>query len=129
MKRSKEDIAKDRALIRKYQARVKKGIAWLDSIKKTWYKDIELHNLAMDDSMTCVIGQVFGEYMLAIADGYSEEYNVLNMMNTIKKSKRLTNEKAQSYGFNIIGYEDDTQDDWDILTYAWRCAIMKKLAQ
>jgi hypothetical protein len=38
---------------------VKKGAAWLDVVKKNWWKDVKLEGIDLELFEGCVIGQVF----------------------------------------------------------------------
>lgn len=53
--------------MRKYQARVEKGIELLDGINPGWRNGVNLNLLDMGSCEFCILGQVYGGYTEGIA--------------------------------------------------------------
>lgn len=64
-----------------YEARVAKGAAWLDEKQRGWERRINVAELMMSDCYECVLGQIFGDFFVAVV------------------SERLAN--PVEYGFNL----------------------------
>lgn len=116
------------------QARVTRGIAWLDQHLPDWWRTdrpnhgaenggpIDPDALVMSHSCYCVLGQLLGNYYRATDHG-------------------LTLDQAVAYGFDtalvtsrsLIGPDDDV-DAWmaaefDALTALWRAVIEQRRAE
>lgn len=71
---SEEDLRAEEIMI----ANVERGAAWLDSINPDWYVSINLENLDLSNSETCICGQIFCEDALQLALDSECEYGFDN---------------------------------------------------
>lgn len=76
---------------------VARGVRLLDKARDGWWRRIDLDDLAMDDCMSCVLGQLFGDY----CDGTNILEAEMGMApGTIRKS-------AEKWGFDIDAEMED----------------------
>jgi len=86
----------------RYLKRIKKGIIWLNKETPQWFRKINISQLYMGDSYTCVCGQIFGDY-----------WNIT--------PSKLVYDKTLAYGFAL----KSKNDDYNILNKIWIRQIEK----
>lgn len=92
--------------------RAAKGATFLDSRNPGWYKDIEIGILDMHSVFDCVLGQVFGDFFIAV-----EDLGLLVL-------------DTYDYGFDIPVREQGTTVPnsplWRALESSWKAEINKR---
>lgn len=93
--------------------RVAAGAAWLDANHPGWVDKIDLGELNLRHSCSCILGQQFGDYWDAPLLG--------NDPADIGKFEA----RAEALGFNI-DLEDGTNSDYEPLEAEWRQLIVAR---
>lgn len=96
--------------MRKFEAKVKRGIELLDSTVKEWRGSIGTYPLYMPGCSTCVLGRVFGWYV----DGL-KSLGLMDGSESAIEAEVAT--KADNHGFTI--FNDAMPKDWDTLANEW----------
>jgi len=93
-----------------FEARVLKGIRFLDSNKPGWRDSIEIEMLDLSDISECVLGQVFGSYEEGVYSFGISSAQVDDFL-----------EVQSSYGFDLTHDElaDDCVKHYESLTQEW----------
>lgn len=89
-----------------YRARVEAGMAWLDSFKPGWERDIDLATLNLRSGCDCILGQALRDLAEIGSSGYS--YGL----------PRLPEWDAYGHGFVAV-----ESADYPALEAEWRTAI------
>jgi len=90
---------------------VETGIDLLDSEAPGWVNCIDLDTLDMSTTGNCVLGQVYGDFFIGMAELFASD----------------DPELAVRHGFETPD-ETDPSCDYDALNEAWRTAIDNRLA-
>lgn len=56
--------------------RARRGAAWLDSTMPGWHRRISTETLDIEDTNTCIIGQLFGDYNDWSKDHHRNDFSV-----------------------------------------------------
>lgn len=90
-----------------YDKRVDRGIKWLNKNKPGWLTKINLKKLDLGDINVCVVGQTFKETFGEVVDD---------------DNGKMTDDQAISRGFmetDNSNYDEDSSDNYDLLTAIW----------
>ena len=85
------------------QKRIAAGIAFLNVVKPNWLKKIDIEQLDLSKSKTCMLGEVFGDYGEAIQE--------------------LGLESDKDYAAQCLGFYEDDWNKYKELTNAWKKAL------
>ena len=90
------------SVIKKYEGRIKKGIALLDKKlgRKKWTKKIDVSELDLSSPLVCILGETFGRYGKGLT--------------------KLNIDYGQEYGFDTYD-----SDEYGLLTRLWIGALYK----
>lgn len=101
--------------------RVERGIALLDRVGPDGWREKITEPLEMNNTFTCVLGQVYGAYWRAVEDPWGDSPG----LKTATQGGKL----SPGYGFNLYYEEDTWRDDrisleyterrWEELTAEW----------
>lgn len=94
------------------EARVARGILWLDHMHEGWRDKVDLDTFDISDSRHCILGQVFGYYSDA-------------MTNEIHSDYEMADDMARMMGFDIMPAEfrGDCNGNYSLLKQAWVDAL------
>lgn len=93
-----------------YMGRVEKGVRYLDRRlgRKNWLPKIDIINFDMENSSTCICGQIFGNFWDSIIGSNKPIENAMSMQ--------------QSFDRGFVDYvesDDKRECDYDLLHAAW----------
>lgn len=108
------------AFIKKYEARIKKGIALLDEDlgRKNWAKKVDFTKLDLQKNCTCILGEVYGNYFAGTQELNLDPYSEANKCGFILDPEE--NESNQS-----LEQEDKRNGRYRLLTALWVGALYK----
>lgn len=96
-----------------------KGAEWLDKVHPTWWREVDLVSLDLEDSCYCVLGQIVGKV--------NTDYNYFDllfhqtMLPDLPQELILTEAQAIEMGFDA-----DKINSFSTLTKAWREIILDR---
>jgi hypothetical protein len=97
--------------------RIMAGAAWLDGLDPDWADEIEPHRLQMSECLSCVLGQLVGDYSACMTDTLTP-LRADHIEVAKRRGIRLTHPEAVAMGFDSDG--NDTYRD---LTKGWRALV------
>jgi hypothetical protein len=107
-----------------FEPEVKRGAKLLDEIDPNWVEKIDIPELQMSMSCSCILGQVFGDY----EDGLMKALEI-DLDDNRMSMRPADDEEAQrienhgfclfdrSYGYSAIRGSDDPL--WKVLEHTW----------
>jgi hypothetical protein len=105
------------------QRRVSNGVNWLNRYSPGWRDKIAINELEMSSTCSCIIGQVFGDYMDVI-DSIDQDMGINGGIGKkIPVDDLLSHEEAVSLGFDIGEYDDS--EDMDFMTSEGQYEVLK----
>jgi len=99
------------------EKRVKLGAHLLDRKSEGWYEDISLPKLNMENGISCILGQEFGDYW--------EGAKSLKLMT----DPPIDEKKAIAYGFSLSDGEGNKKSAWSTLAELWAFEVAKRLVR
>lgn len=105
-----------------FEDKIRAGIAFLDEEVPQWEEKINPERIDVSKGFACVLGQIFGSYLVGIAHLWPEL--------TLNERDR----EAEKYGFWLADEKYDDEDifslseAYSILSDEW-CEILSNLAQ
>ena len=106
--------------VRSVQSRVNRGVVYLDRKFPDWETYVELENLDMGDSDSCVIAQIFGEYWQGIERLFWLRRRLHKLFGYVFYTIR-----PAYYGFHAFSFDDL---EYARLTTAWKTVITMRQA-
>lgn len=113
MKAAKEQLEAVKAQaekVKRYKARISKGVKWLNATKPNWFKKINVDSLDLGDSTSCILGQAFDSYW----------YKVRQAGEAMEDDKMEADE-AHEHGFVEA---TRSESDYDLLSSLWFDQVM-----
>lgn len=103
----------------KYDARIAKGIQWLDKTltRPVWYARYSKYKLDMNDCSQCMLGVTIGNYWHVVNRGFNLDSNYPTAPE-IKRVHKLSKDWAIAHGFDLPDGANDP--DYNALTQAWK---------
>jgi len=98
-------------MLRKYEARVARGVALLDERLPGWRDRIDLKKLRLDNACFCVLGQLYA--------GTTTLYGYFTGIHALRI---VGDRRAGTCGFTLFGDEDDRC--WKELEDEWKRQIL-----
>lgn len=92
-------------MVASMRKRIEAGVKWLDTQfeREDWLDKLDVVNLSLGNTDTCVCGQIFGEYMS-------------DMFGYKKGGEEI---QGHTLGFDVNSEETDIDYSYDLLTYLW----------
>jgi hypothetical protein len=100
-----------------YAYEVAAGAAWLDENRPGWVSRIDLDELDMRDNWSCILGQ---EWMATACPVWRTPFHM-----ALQEWPGL---EGEAMGFDVSGYVDDIESDFEGLTEVWRELIKERRA-
>lgn len=108
---------------------VQRGSTWLDEHHPGWHELIDLDELSLSDSHSCVLGQLAEVAAKAAGvvlptNGYTSvmDHHVQCLMDFFALEKKLTYAQARAMGFDI----GDEVNNYALLDKVWTHEILKR---
>lgn len=98
--------------------RVARGAAQLDETRPGWFRDVDLETLAVDDTESCVLTQLYGSF--------SEGVNALGLRHLCCarcESRAEGTTSDADLGFDVFYGREDARESFTVLNEAWRDEI------